>query len=164
MPYLKFLDSWQTGWSLNSKKCSSSHLFQLHFISGNNNGDFRHLKKYQNFKDINNSKRFLRGGTLGEAFQFEEDAFQVCFSLCFCCTSYLVLDGFDRYYQASVHFPIISAVNKSEQNQNNFLGLPRIKPRATGLEARILLLLWYSALPKLRELSELSQKMILDLR
>jgi hypothetical protein len=26
--------------------------------------------------DINNAKRFLRGGTIGEAFQIEEDAFE----------------------------------------------------------------------------------------
>ena len=30
----------------------------------------------RNTPDINNSKRFLRGGSLGEAFEVEEDAFQ----------------------------------------------------------------------------------------
>ena len=33
----------------------------------------------------------------------------------FCSTSQLVLDGFDQHYQAFVHFPLTSAVNKSQQ-------------------------------------------------
>ena len=43
-----------------------------------------------------------------------------------------VLDGFDQHFQASVHFPIASAIDKAQQHQNEFLGMPRIKPGAAG--------------------------------
>ena len=56
----------------------------------------------------------------------------------FCSTSYLELDGFDQDYQASVHFPVTSTVNKSQQHRNKILGMLRIGPGATGCEARIL--------------------------
>ena len=48
---------------------------------------------------------------------------------------YIVLDGFDQHYQASVHFPL--TINKFQQHQNKFSGMLRIKPRATGWEARM---------------------------
>ena len=39
---------------------------------------YNHLEKsFTVFVDINNSKRFLRGGTIGEAFSVEEDAVPV---------------------------------------------------------------------------------------
>ena len=70
----------------------------------------------------------------------------------FCSTSwvpvlachYPVLDGFNQNFQASVHFPLASANKKSQQHQNNFLEMPRIKPKAAGLEARMLPL-WFAA-------------------
>ena len=44
----------------------------------------------------------------------------------FCSTSYLILDGFDQHYQASVHFPLTSTIDKSQQHENNFWGEWRI--------------------------------------
>ena len=35
-----------------------------------------------------------------------------------------VLDGFDQHFQASVHFPLTSAVNKSQQQLNKVRMLP----------------------------------------
>ena len=45
---------------------------------------------------------------------------------------YPLLDGFDQHFQASVHFPLTSAVNKSQQHGNKFSGMLRIKPGAAG--------------------------------
>ena len=50
----------------------------------------------------------------------------------FCSTSQLVLDGFDQHYQAFVHFPLTSAVNKSQHTLNQFLRLLRIESGAAG--------------------------------
>ena len=36
-----------------------------------------------------------------------------------------VLDSFDTHFQASVHFPLTSAKDKSQQHRNKFLGTPR---------------------------------------
>ena len=57
-----------------------------------------------------------------------------------------VLDGFDQPFQASVQVPLASAINKSQQLQNKFLGTLRIKPGAAGREARMLPL-FYAASP-----------------
>ena len=38
-----------------------------------------------------------------------------------------VLRGFEPYFQASVHFPVTSAVNKAQQHLNKFLRMPRIE-------------------------------------
>ena len=46
--------------------------------------------------------------------------------------SYIVQDGFDRQYQASVEFPLTNAGDKSQQHPNKFSGMPRIKPGAVG--------------------------------
>ena len=45
------------------------------------------------------------------------------------------LDGFDQHYQASVHFPLTSAVVKSQQQQNKFSEALRIEPWATGVSS-----------------------------
>ena len=50
----------------------------------------------------------------------------------FFCTSKLVLDGFDRHYQAFVHFPLTSAIDKSQQHQNKFSGMPELNPGWLG--------------------------------
>ena len=49
-----------------------------------------------------------------------------------------VLDRSNQHFQASVHFTLTSAVDKSQQHQNTFLGMPRIKPGATSWEVRML--------------------------
>ena len=49
-----------------------------------------------------------------------------------CSTSQLVLNGFNGHLQSSVHFPLISAVNKSQQHWYKFLGTPRIEPEPLG--------------------------------
>ena len=53
-----------------------------------------------------------------------------------------VLDGFNWHYQASVHFTLRIAVNKTlvttKNSLNKFLGMLGIKPRAAGWEARML--------------------------
>ena len=61
---------------------------------------------------------------------------------CHCPT----LDGLEQHFQASVHFPLLSTVDKSQQYQNQFWGMPRIKPKSAGWEARMLLLC-YAAPP-----------------
>ena len=38
-----------------------------------------------------------------------------------------VINEFDQHFQASVHFPLTSAVDKSKQHQNNFFGNARIE-------------------------------------
>ena len=38
---------------------------------------------------------------------------------------------FAQHFQASVHFPLTSAIDKSQQHQNNFLG---IKPGAARMQ------------------------------
>ena len=43
---------------------------------------------------------------------------------------FIVLDGFNQLFQASVPFPLTSAVDKSQQHRNKFLGMPRIEPGA----------------------------------
>ena len=50
----------------------------------------------------------------------------------FCSPSWVKLDVFNQHYQASVHFPQSSAIDKIPQHQTKFLGLPRINPTATG--------------------------------
>ena len=49
-----------------------------------------------------------------------------------------LLDGFDQHSQASVNFPLTSAVNKSQQQWKYFFGVPRIESRASGWEASML--------------------------
>ena len=51
---------------------------------------------------------------------------------------YQVPDGFDQHFQPSVKFPLTSSVNKSQQHQNKFLGMPRIEPEAAEWDAKIL--------------------------
>ena len=46
--------------------------------------------------------------------------------------------GQDQHFQASVHFPLISSIDKSQQFWNKFWETPRIEPGTTGWEARIL--------------------------
>ena len=45
------------------------------------------------------------------------------------------------------YFPQTRAIDKSQQHQNNFLGVLRIEPTAAGLEVRMLTL--YNAVPKI---------------
>ena len=51
-------------------------------------------------------------------------------------TTKQVIEGFNRHYQASVHFSLTSAINKFRQYQNNFFGMTRIEPRAEGWVAQ----------------------------
>ena len=43
-----------------------------------------------------------------------------------------VLDVFDQHIEASVHFSLTSTIDKSQQHENKFLGMLRIKPVAAG--------------------------------
>ena len=43
-----------------------------------------------------------------------------------------VLDGFNQHFQTSVHFPLTSTADKSQQRQNKFLRMPTIEPGGTG--------------------------------
>ena len=51
---------------------------------------------------------------------------------------YPALDGFNQHFPASVHFPLTSTVDKSQQHQHKFSGMPRIEPGAAEWEARML--------------------------
>ena len=57
----------------------------------------------------------------------------------FSTNSLLVLDGFDRQYQASVHFPLTSVINTSQQHPNKLWEGRDSKPGFLGEQARMLL-------------------------
>ena len=86
----------------------------------------------------------------------------------FCCNSQLVLDEFDRHYQATVHFPLAIAVDKSRQHRNNFSGMTRIKPRAAGLESSVTSSPTppqvYNLLHRTKSMSMTDQTVIFDIR
>ena len=46
--------------------------------------------------------------------------------------------GFNQHFQASVHFPLTSAVNKSQQHRNKISRATWLEPGAAGWEARML--------------------------
>ena len=46
------------------------------------------------------------------------------------------LNEFNQYFRASVHFPLTSPVEKSQQYQNKFSGMPRIEPGAAGVRSK----------------------------
>ena len=54
----------------------------------------------------------------------------------FWSSCWLVLGGFDRHYQATVHFPLTSAIDKSHHYQNKFSGMLRIKSRGRWVQRK----------------------------